>query len=397
VREYNEVGCRCDEDDEDRSHGGGDEPMGASLMTIRVLACWALCAALVSADDKPKTSGDAAQDKPKTEEAKKPATAAEAIEAMKSSRMMRPRTVADFLAGQDKVIAAADVVLGFKDATDAQKDEAIVAKAMAFQAKSNYQPAKPKNFDEFAKCVETDYPKSAAVATVEALKFRYKYMAKRIEKVDPAAVEELVKLAKKYPKERTLPAMYGAFASAMERAEGAKAAIKFLEDGLKVFPSNSMLTSTLKGLKIIGQPIEIVGPTLEGSEFNVASLKGKVVLVDFWATWCGPCVGELPNVKAAYEKYHGKGFEIVGVSLDRERAALEKFIKERDMPWTQIIFSKPEEMYWKNPVAVKHEIHSIPATFLIGRDGKVAARNLRGKDLEKAVAEEIAKTSPTAN
>jgi thiol-disulfide isomerase/thioredoxin len=355
-------------------------------MTIRVLTCWALCASLAFA-----------QDKSKADEGGKPTDVAAAMTALDAAQKARARSLPDHLSNQDKVVSAAEAVLGFKDASDEQKDKALVAKTTALFTKSNFKPEAAKDFDAFAKVIETEHPKSSAMGTVEMVKFRKKHFSKRPDKVDPAAIQELTQLAKKYPKEQSFAGFYGAFANMVEEADGAAAAAKFVEEGLKLFPENRQLASTLKGLKMIGQPIEIIGPTLEGSEFNVANLKGKVVLVDFWAVWCGPCVAELPHVKEAYEKFHDKGFEIVGVSLDRDRATLEKFIKEKEMPWTQIIFSKPEEMWWKNPVAVKHGINSIPATYLIGRDGKVAARNLRGKKLSEAVAKEIAKTSPSAN
>jgi thiol-disulfide isomerase/thioredoxin len=74
---------------------------------------------------------------------------------------------------------------------------------------------------------------------------------------------------------------------------------------------------------------------LAGEPLSIAKFKGKVVLVDFWATWCGPCRGELPNVLAAYKKYHDKGFEIIGISLDRDENALKSFIKENGMVWPQ--------------------------------------------------------------
>lgn len=115
---------------------------------------------------------------------------------------------------------------------------------------------------------------------------------------------------------------------------------------------------------------------------SVSGLKGKVVLVDFWATWCGPCVAELPNVTAAYAKYKGKGFEIVGISLDEDRAALDAFVKEHKMDWPQFF----DGLGWKNKLAQQYGIESIPATFLLDREGKIVAKNLRGPQLEAEIA-----------
>jgi thiol-disulfide isomerase/thioredoxin len=117
---------------------------------------------------------------------------------------------------------------------------------------------------------------------------------------------------------------------------------------------------------------------LAGQPLSLSKYKGKVVLVDFWATWCGPCRAELPNVVAAYSKYHDKGFEIVGISLDQSEDALKSFLPENKVTWAQFFDGKG----WENVLAKKYGITSIPMTFLLDKEGKIVARDLRGPALE---------------
>jgi peroxiredoxin len=124
-----------------------------------------------------------------------------------------------------------------------------------------------------------------------------------------------------------------------------------------------------------------------GKPLSVSNYKGKVVLIDFWATWCPPCRGEIPNVVATYQKYHDKGFEIIGVSLDQDKEKLLDFTKQNNMTWQQFF----DGQGWNNKLAEKYGIESIPATFLLDGSGKIIGKDLRGEELTQAVAKAVGK------
>jgi thiol-disulfide isomerase/thioredoxin len=149
------------------------------------------------------------------------------------------------------------------------------------------------------------------------------------------------------------------------------------------------LEGVVRRLELIGHPMELSGTLLDGKPFDPETLKGKVVLVDFWATWCGPCIAELPNVLSNYKQYHGKGFEVVGISLDEDREALEKFVTDRELPWPTLFEDAEGSRGWANPLARKYGVGGIPTVILIGANGNVVSLNARGEKLGKLLEEQL--------
>lgn len=143
----------------------------------------------------------------------------------------------------------------------------------------------------------------------------------------------------------------------------------------------------LKSLERQGKPLDLKFKAVDGRDVDLAKLKGKVVLVDFWATWCGPCRVEIPNLRATYEKLHPKGFEIVGISFDEDQEALVDFTKRNNMPWVQYF----DGQGWKNKYGREFGITGVPTMWLVDKKGNL--RDLNGRmdlpgKVEKLLAEE---------
>ena len=152
---------------------------------------------------------------------------------------------------------------------------------------------------------------------------------------------------------------------------------------LEMLVNNAVALSQQKKIDVGDKAENFSAPTPNGRELSLNEAMGKVTIIDFWASWCKPCRMENPNVVKVYNKYHEKGLNIIGVSLDKKKEAWLKAIQDDNLQWSHV----SNLQFWQEPIAQAYGVRSIPATFILDEEGNVIAKNLRGPALEEKIAE----------
>lgn len=286
-----------------------------------------------------------------------------------------------------KNLDVADKILAHPDATAEQRKEATNRKLVALSILGRRDPSRYKQrWTDLAHRVIDEYPGSPLARDAA-----HSLLERRVsdDPVDPGIASAIAHFAKTYPDSggQAYQLYYRLTGLLYERDRDR--ALGILDRAISTLPPDQAggLRQHKNALRMIGSKLTMSWPRLDGKPFAIEDLRGKVVLVYSWATWCGPCIEKFPILKDLYSRYHSRGFEVVAVSQDKEPSDVITFLKGHELPWIQVMHSeKFDEQYG---------YQGTPGSILINREGIVVGRSMFGREeIESAVSRSLEEPNP---
>ncbi len=290
------------------------------------------------------------------------------------------------------ILKAADIVIARGESED-DLVSAITKKFDALTILVNYDPTvEPQLAQLIEQYCEDERPAIAMVAVGQSLRSKSKDLRNATPDTAQAISDEVVAFLDRFGASKATYAPIASVASAIGYSDQKEIAAELHEklapyflnaedDSLHRYAGR--MQGTARRLRLLDHEMELTGTMADGSAFDWADYRGKVVLVDFWASWCGPCISEIPNMKKNLERYAVKGFTIVGINMDSTRAPFEKSIEQHDISWANIVSEEEGHTGWDAPMAVHYGVSGIPTAILVDQQGKVVSLNARGRELDK--------------
>ncbi len=294
------------------------------------------------------------------------------------------------------IIKACDMVLEKSD-SEADQQKALEEEFSAYAILVRFEPSAQEKFDALCKKYSEDKrPAIAQIAVGQLLMSKSADLRGASAEQAQSVADEAVAFLERFGASRATYSPVSRIASSIGYTEHAEIAASLYESLAKLLVEakdadiskrGEKMVGAARRLRLLGNEMTLEGLTAEGDAFDWSSYRGKVVLVDFWASWCGPCMAELPNMKKNLELYGDKGFAIVGINMDSTRAAFEKCVKDKELTWVNIVSEEEGKTGWDAPIANYYGISGIPTAILVDQEGKVVSLRARGGELDKLLEE----------
>ncbi len=291
---------------------------------------------------------------------------AELLQFLKKLLQARPVSPREIIARRDAFKAASEKILKLEEKTPKSK-AAGTARGYLFQIRLS----------------EFRGGKEEASALVDDLTKHFEFQGGDLDELDVYLATTIGRIIEQSGNAPLAAKAYRSFAKAIAGAKDKKiAAMAARLDGF------------VRRLNLLGNKMEIKGTTVDGKEFGLTSYRGKFVLVEYWATWCIPCVVEMPHLQRVYDLYHQRGFEIVGISLNTDRRILKRFLGNRKIPWITLF---KENAFSSNANADRYGVQAVPMGIFLDQEGKAISLDARGAELDRLLEKHLGAADAVKN